>query len=34
MRAQSMKSSIPGGPHNRTLHELQKPAKPLASHAS
>src|SRR5208337_3427356 len=32
MRARSMKSSIPGGPHDRTLHELRNPDKPRANH--
>jgi hypothetical protein len=27
-----MKSSIPGGPHDRTLHELRNPDRPRASH--
>src|SRR5271166_1255499 len=34
MRARSMKSSIPGGPHDRTLHELRNPDKPRANHRS
>jgi hypothetical protein len=32
MRARSIQTSNPGGPDDRTLHELQTPDKPRASH--